>query len=64
MMFSSRDDIENFERTKNQMELCEQGILENWQRQGMDQGVGMMFHGRVPMEMEKRRKQLDEIYKK
>lgn len=41
------------------MELCEQGIIENWQRQGMEQGMGMMYGGRLPAEMEQRKRQMD-----
>ena len=48
-----------FSTTGNRMELCEQGIIENWQRQGMSQGVGMMYGGKLPGEMERRRREMN-----
>lgn len=54
-----KNEKDYFEQTQNRMELCEQGIIENWQRQGMNQGLGMMYGGRLPVEMEHRRRQMD-----
>lgn len=54
-----KNEKDYFEQTQNRMELCEQGIIENWQRQGMEQEIGMMYAGRLPIEMEQRRRQMD-----
>lgn len=59
MYYKEREEKDYYEGMENRMELCEQGIIENWQRQGMGQGVGMMYGGRLPVEMEHRRRQMN-----
>lgn len=59
MDYKEREEKDYDYGAENRMELLEQGIIEKWQRQGMAMEVGMMHSDRIPIEMERRRRQLN-----